>query len=457
MDRSASKRSRPLSIPSDRYRYNPNANPNSNRPTDTTSLSLRDLPRSLSIPIPTPSDPNPNRLPKPPLSRRESPISSLHDDLSASDPKLPDLALQLSLSDSSVSDPFPSITIGRLQPRLGSEFVIETNNRREGKRWCFTLNNPAPTDTFNDEHPIDPTLYDYLLCAKETSSTGTPHLQGFIIFNQKRRLSWITSNVFVSTITGKGRASWALCSGTPTENIIYCKKGEQTKEEWLKLKDKGPNYGLNADFVEFGEPPNQGNSKTNSKTFYAEALAKGSVSEALLHLAEFAPRDYALQRQNLVRNFTEHFKPVVLYKPLYPLEDFCHPPLHFSDKHATLVWGDTNLGKTAFVKAHFKNPCFVTHMDNLKSFDRHLHDSIIFDDMSFRHMPAETVIHLLDTDNDASIHIRYGVAFIPARVVKVFTHNTPNPFYNEETVLESHKKAIDRRFKTLHVANKLYK
>lgn len=334
----------------------------------------------------------------------------------------------------------------------------ETDPRREAKRWCFTLNNPVQTDCHSEEHPIDPSLYEYLIVANETASTGTPHYQGFIIWNEKKRLSWIIKNVFVSPETGKGRASWFICGGNISQNITYCKKGEQPKEEWLRLKDKGPNYGLNAKFVEFGEPPKEGRGegKKNRDNIFAEALALGTAAAALKHLSENAPRDYTIQRHSISRNLTEHFKPVVEYKPLYSLEEFCHVPLHFSDKHATLVWGGSGLGKTAFVKAHFKNPLFVTHIDNLKSFQAHTHDGIIFDDLSFRHMPPETVIHLLETDNEASIHVRYGTAHIPARVVKVFTHNTANPFY-AETVNEDQQKAIERRFKAFHVCNKLFK
>lgn len=335
---------------------------------------------------------------------------------------------------------------------------VETNPRREAKRWCFTLNNPVITDVFDDEHPIDPSLYDYLIAAKEVGENGTPHLQGFICFTDKKRLSWITSNVFVSSVTGKGRASWFICDGTVQENINYCKKGEQSKAEWLSLKTAGPNYGLNSDFVEFGEPPKEGRGegKRNRDAIFTEALRLGSSDAALHHISENAPRDYIMQRHTIQRNLAEHFKPVVTYQPLYPLEAFAHVPLQFSDKHATLVWGGSGLGKTAFVKAHFKNPLFLTHIDRIKDFKSSFHDCIIFDDMSFRHMPPETVIHLLECDNDSDIHIRYGTAHLPSRIVKVFTHNTPNPFYNE-TINEDQQKAIDRRFKRFHVANKLFK
>lgn len=341
-----------------------------------------------------------------------------------------------------------------------SDPIPESNNRREGKRWCFVLNNPVQTDVFSEDHAIDPEIYDYLICANEKGEKGTPHLQGFICFKTKKRLSWITNNVFVSTITKKGRASWFLCDGSVQENIDYCKKGEQTKEEWKRLKTKGPNYGLNADFVEFGEPPSEGRGqgKKNKDDAYHEALALPSAEDALKFLSEHAPRDYCLQRHNLEKSLYTHFTPKEVYKPKFSLADFNHPGVLFPSTNSTLVWGPSNVGKTAFVKAHFLNPLFCTHMDDLKNFKKYDHDAIIFDDMSFHHMPIETVIHLVDTDNPSSIHCRHRTATIPAGVIKVFTHNTPNPFYDEQNpkMNDAQKEAINRRFKRMHVEYPLF-
>lgn len=363
---------------------------------------------------------------------------------------------------SSGSDPglVPSRESEELAVPPGYEqgFAYESNNRREGKRWCFTLNNPVDTDMYSSEYAINPEHYSYLIAARETGVKGTPHIQGFIVFKEKRRLSWIIKNIFVSSVTQKGRASWFLCGGSVEENIIYCKKGEQPKDEWNRLKAAGPNYGLNADFIEIGEPPSEGRGKgkKSKDEAYTEAFTKPTAEECLKFLSESAPRDYALQRHNLEKNIYQHYLPRESYKPKYSLADFNHPGLHFPNNMATLVWGPSNVGKTAFVKAHFINPLFCTHIDKLKEYKRYEHDAIIFDDMSFHHMPPETVIHLLETDNSASIHCRHRVAEIPAGVIKVFTHNTSNPFYDFNKVPEVQQEAINRRFKKMHVEHPLF-
>ena len=38
----------------------------------------------------------------------------------------------------------------------------------------------------------------------------------------------------------------------------YCKKGEQSKEEWKEHHEEGPNFGKNSIFEEKGELSNQG-------------------------------------------------------------------------------------------------------------------------------------------------------------------------------------------------------
>jgi hypothetical protein len=71
----------------------------------------------------------------------------------------------------------------------------------------------------------------------------------------------------------------------------------------------------------------------------------------------------------------------------------------------------------------FECPLVVSHIDDLGDFDASRHDGIVFDDMSFAHLPREAVIHLVDWDLDRSIHIRYKRALIPARTRKIFTSN----------------------------------
>jgi len=100
--------------------------------------------------------------------------------------------------------------------------------------------------------------------------------------------------------------------------------------------------------------------------------------------------------------------------------------IHEEERKSICIQGPSGIGKSTWAKREAPKPAlWVTHIDNLKSFDPQVHKSIIFDDMSFLHIPREAQIHLVDNDDTRSIHIRYGVATIPKGTRKIFTSNGP--------------------------------
>lgn len=90
-----------------------------------------------------------------------------------------------------------------------------------------------------------------------------------------------------------------------------------------------------------------------------------------------------------------------------------------------LIVGKSGIGKTTWAKQTIPKPClFVTHLDDLKKFKINYHVSILFDDVSFCHLPETSQIHLLDYENPRSIHIRHTIARVPAGITKIITCNT---------------------------------
>lgn len=80
------------------------------------------------------------------------------------------------------------------------------------KRWCYTVNNYEA-----DEAMIllgTPAIYHIM--GKEMSATGTPHLQGYIIFESNKRLSGVKKI--------HPTAHWEVAKGTTDQNIKYCSK-----------------------------------------------------------------------------------------------------------------------------------------------------------------------------------------------------------------------------------------
>jgi hypothetical protein len=326
------------------------------------------------------------------------------------------------------------------------------------KRWLFTLNNYTRDDYFNYPDLMDPELYDYLVYGEEKAATGTPHLQGYVAFRDNQRLSSLKKILY--------RANFRVAAGTPKQNKDYCSKGEQTKQEWEAFGTEGPNYGLNAVVVERGTLTSLARSgvssggKDSKAKFYHEARDASNAKDALHILLQNDPRAVILHGKDIRANLEQIHAPEITFKPRYTLDQFCHPPLQFNLDKVTLVYGNTGTGKTSFVKAHFKRPLFVRHMDILKSYRPHTFDAIIFDDMSFTHLPISTVIFLCDTKDEAHIHIRYSVVSLqPAdedNCPRIFISNLRNPFYSEETP-EEQKAAVERRINRFHVANNLFK
>jgi len=108
-----------------------------------------------------------------------------------------------------------------------------------------------------------------------------------------------------------------------------------------------------------------------------------------------------------------------------------------------VVVGASGCGKSSWAKRVAPKPAlWVTHLDDLKKLSRE-HKSIIFDDMSFHHLPRTTQIYLADWNDSRTIHCRNTNATIPAMTPKIFTANE-HPFDREDP-------AIARRLHTVNL------
>lgn len=113
-----------------------------------------------------------------------------------------------------------------------------------GRSVCFTINNP----NVEDQERLASANIKYMLYGTEHGENGTLHFQGFA-YHKDAKLwqAW-------KTLLGP-RSHVEFTKGNLTDAMAYCKKGEQSKQEWNLQKTSGPNFGLNATLVEIGQPP----------------------------------------------------------------------------------------------------------------------------------------------------------------------------------------------------------
>lgn len=82
------------------------------------------------------------------------------------------------------------------------------------RRWCFTLNNPTEEESDKIYELVD--LCIYLIIGDEVGESGTPHLQGYVVFSS----AWTLTKVKRYA----PRAHFEKARGTSEENKVYCGK-----------------------------------------------------------------------------------------------------------------------------------------------------------------------------------------------------------------------------------------
>jgi len=112
----------------------------------------------------------------------------------------------------------------------------------QSTRWVFTLNNYAEADVVFLTQLAETDAVRYLVVGREIAESGTPHLQGFVIFTTNHRLR-------AARLAISNRAHLEVARGTSAQAATYCKK-EGNFEEFGQIPD-GTGQGKRNDFEEF--------------------------------------------------------------------------------------------------------------------------------------------------------------------------------------------------------------
>jgi len=111
------------------------------------------------------------------------------------------------------------------------------------RNYCFTINNYTDEELTQLKKELKG--IHYIIVGDEVGESGTPHLQGFIIYNNGRSKTAVIKGM-------PRRAHVEVCNGTPYENYEYCSKekvifehgerpekvGQGKRQDLKEIKDK---------------------------------------------------------------------------------------------------------------------------------------------------------------------------------------------------------------------------
>jgi hypothetical protein len=146
------------------------------------------------------------------------------------------------------------------------------------KNWCFTINNHSGDDErrLNNGHDD----MQYVIYGREIGDNGTPHLQGFVMFNRRLRMSQVKEYV--------GQRSHVEVARRVAESIAYCKK--------------------DGDFEEIGTMPGASQGQRSDLEAFKIAVQEGMTS--LSEIRENHSAVYA-RYGAFVREYVNAHRPVI--------------------------------------------------------------------------------------------------------------------------------------------------
>lgn len=274
-------------------------------------------------------------------------------------------------------------------------YTVITDSTKSMRHWCFTLNN------YTDEEVEQFKGFGcrYIVFGFEIGEEcGTPHLQGYIEFEGTKRLSAMKKL--------NGRANWGIRYGSRERARDYCKKGEQTKEEWNLLHENGPNWGLNAVIFTKGEWD-----LTPGKRSDIDAIKEDIKNGASL----FDIMESNIGLYSMHRNALKEYK-VCLDK---------RNNQTFRNVSVVVYWGLGGTGKTRKVFEDHPNAFRVQSWteSNKFMFDGYEGEDVILFDDFYGDLPFETFLRLFD-GHPITLNVKGGRTV--AKYTKIFaTSNKP--------------------------------
>lgn len=283
----------------------------------------------------------------------------------------------------------------------------------EARHWIVVINNPTELDRAQvltlREH------LDYSIFAEEIGEGGTPHLQGYICFKKKKKFTVVKKML--------PRANLQVKNGTVAQAIAYCKKGTQPKEEWSQLKEAGPNYGKDAEYVEWGEVPEEQTAKGHKESL---ARYQDTVTKAKEDRLDEISADHLLKYYKTIKSIREDTKNKVLPKDLEWSRQLGNTPNLW-------IYGPTGTGKSTLARRSVIGSWYYK-MNNKWWQDYNGEETVIIEDIGRTHEWMGDFLKIWGDKYAFRAECKYGSVVLRPQVIIVTSNYHPKDLWPDENV-----------------------
>lgn len=283
---------------------------------------------------------------------------------------------------------------------------------------CFTWNNP------DDLVRIEAKLRDwrgvtFMVYGQETSKEGTPHLQGYCEFGNQKEWDSVKNMLEGAHIEAR--------RGTAEGAAQYCRKGEQSHENYDYEGVDSKDFGKNAKITQWGELSEQG--KRNDLTPACEMIKEGQ------------------SLQQVAREHPEQF--VRFHKGLIALKNILITP-RSTRPEIRIFWGSKGSGKSYAAREWLgwesdDNPPYIWTPQCKHWFDGYEgQESVIFEEFRGQ-LPFGAVLVLTDRYS-AKVEYKGGMCQFAATKICFTSPIHPKDWYSYEDMKadESLEQLLDR-------------
>ena len=292
--------------------------------------------------------------------------------------------------------------------KLDDDGALVVDDNEPCTDWSFVLNNYTAEDLVLWERLFEEVSWG--LVTKEVApTTGTPHLQGRVVFRRGYRFSQLV------------KLGWADDWGK-----TKCKQDSlyMLKRDSIIFLDKKKNQGKRSDLQRCIDRAVEGASLRQLYTEFGPTMVRYRQGIE-------AAKSAVVERERL-----GSFR-LVDFPNWEPVEDW---------SKSVVLSGPPGAGKTEWALAHFNNPMLVSERDQLLEYQPDEHDGIVFDDVDFTQDTREFNITLADQTMPRGVRCRYRTVTIPKGTKKFFVGNTPTLMIDDAAVARRvrHLTVVDR-------------